>query len=185
MYTTSNGARCGEYRLSYWGAAWLARRRRRTAQASAHRLVVLDRTRPRQQRPPGTCPRRGRGVPHPHELLSRSLELRLPALSARPLLQRVHPCSGPCQSCSSWGCSGVLGVPRMVLDGSRNVLGGQDLNSIEWSTGFEFLTVSSMPPAPFRCQLNRQRQSRHRGGPGRTLVCIQRTPSARATPPPT
>eukprot|EP01046_Picozoa_sp_COSAG06_P097166 COSAG06_NODE_43274_length_373_cov_1.131387_2_plen_50_part_01 len=38
-----NGARCGEYRLSYWGAAWLARRRRRTAQASARRPVVLDR----------------------------------------------------------------------------------------------------------------------------------------------
>ena len=54
----------------------------------------------------------------------------LSGLSARPLLQRVHPCSGPCQSCSSWGCSGVLGVPRMVLDGSRNVLGGQDLNSL-------------------------------------------------------
>ena len=55
----------------------------------------------------------------------------------------------------------------------------------EWSTGFEFLTVFPMPPAPFRCQLNRQPQSRHRGGPGRTLVCIQRTPSARAMPPPT
>ena len=54
----------------------------------------------------------------------------LSGLSARPLLQRVHPCSGPCQSCSSWGCSGVLGVPRVVLDGSRNVLGGQDLNSL-------------------------------------------------------
>ena len=54
----------------------------------------------------------------------------LSGLSARPLLQRVHPCSGPCQSRSSWGCSGVLGVPRMVLDGSRNVLGGQDLNSL-------------------------------------------------------
>ena len=52
----------------------------------------------------------------------------LSGLSARPLLQRVHPCSGPCQSCSSWGCSGVLGVPRMALGGSRNVLGGQDLN---------------------------------------------------------
>ena len=54
----------------------------------------------------------------------------------------------------------------------------------EWSTGFEFLTVSSMPPAPFRCQLNSQRQSRHREGPDRALVCIQRTPSARAMPPP-
>ena len=63
------------------------------------------------------------------------------------------------------------------------VVGGQDLNS--WSTGFEFLTVSSMPPAPFRCQLNRQRQSRHREGPDRALVCIQRTPSARAMPPQT
>ena len=56
------------------------------------------------------------------------LELCLPALSARALLQRVHPCSGPGQSSSSWGCSGVLGVPRVALGGSRNVLGGQDLN---------------------------------------------------------
>ena len=54
----------------------------------------------------------------------------------------------------------------------------------EWSTGFEFLTVSSMPPAQFRCQLNRQWKSRHLRGPGRTLVCIQRTPGARAVPPP-
>ena len=54
----------------------------------------------------------------------------------------------------------------------------------EWSTGFEFLTVSSMPPAQFRCQLNRRRQTRHPAGPGRTLVCIQRTSGARAVPPP-
>jgi hypothetical protein len=45
------------------------------------------------------------------------------------------------------------------------------------STGFEFLAVSSMAPAQFRCQLNRQCQSRHLRGPGRTLVCIQRTPT--------
>ena len=56
------------------------------------------------------------------------LELCLPALSARALLQRVHPCSGPGQSGSFRGCSGVLGVPRVALGGSRNVLGGQDLN---------------------------------------------------------
>ena len=56
------------------------------------------------------------------------LELCLPALSARALLQRVHPCSGPGQSGSSWGCSGVLGVPRVALGGSRNVFGGEDLN---------------------------------------------------------
>ena len=55
----------------------------------------------------------------------------------------------------------------------------------EWSTGFEFLAVSSMPPAQFRCQLNRQRQSRDPGGPDRTLVCIQPTPSAQAVPSPT
>ena len=55
----------------------------------------------------------------------------------------------------------------------------------EWSTGFEFLAVSSMPPAQFRCQLNRQLKSRHHGGPGRTLVYIQRTSSARAVSPPT
>ena len=56
------------------------------------------------------------------------LELCLPALSARALLQRVHPCSGPGQSGSSWGRLVVLGVPRVALGGSRNVLGGQDLN---------------------------------------------------------
>ena len=53
------------------------------------------------------------------------------------------------------------------------------------STGFEFLAVSSMPPAQFRCQLNSQRKSRHHTGPGRTLVYIQRTSSARAVSPPT
>ena len=42
-----------------------------------------------------------------------------------------------------------------------------------------------MPPAQFRCQLNSQRKSRHHTGPGRTLVYIQRTSSARAVPPPT
>ena len=42
------------------------------------------------------------------------LELCLPALSARALLQRLHPCSGPDQSSSSWGCLGVLGVPRVA-----------------------------------------------------------------------
>ena len=55
----------------------------------------------------------------------------------------------------------------------------------EWSTGFEFLAVSSMSPAQFRCQLNSQRKSRHLTGPGRTLVYIQRTSSARAVSPPT
>eukprot|EP01043_Picozoa_sp_COSAG02_P014070 COSAG02_NODE_574_length_20131_cov_7.523662_3_plen_84_part_00 len=53
------------------------------------------------------------------------------------------------------------------------------------STGFEFLAVSALPPAAFRCQLNRQRQSRDPGGPNRTLVCIQPTPSAQAVPSPT
>ena len=54
----------------------------------------------------------------------------------------------------------------------------------EWSTGFEFLTVSPPPPAAFRCQLISQRQSRDHVGPGRTLVCLQRAPGARAVPPP-
>ena len=52
----------------------------------------------------------------------------------------------------------------------------------EWSTGFEFLTVSAPPPAAFRCQLTSQRQSRDHVGPGRTLVCLQRAPGARAVP---
>ena len=56
------------------------------------------------------------------------LELCLPALSARALLQRVHPCSGPGQSGSSWGRLVVLGVPRVALGESRNVFGGEDLN---------------------------------------------------------
>ena len=56
------------------------------------------------------------------------LELCLPGLSARALLQRLLPCSGPGQSDSSWRCSGVLGVPRVALGGSRNVFGGEDLN---------------------------------------------------------
>ena len=55
----------------------------------------------------------------------------------------------------------------------------------EWSTGFGFLTVSAPPPAAFRCQLISQRQSRDHVGPGRTLVCLQRAPGARAVPPPT
>jgi hypothetical protein len=108
------------------------------------------------------------------------LELCLSGLSARALLQRLHPCSGPGQSDSSWICSGVLGVPRVALGGSRNVFGGQDLKS----TGFEFRPLLSMLLAQFRCQLNREPQSRHPAGPGRTLVCIWRTSGARAVPPP-
>ena len=56
------------------------------------------------------------------------LELCLPALSARALLQRVHPCSGPGQSGSSWGRLVGLGVPRVALGGSRNAFCGEDLN---------------------------------------------------------
>ena len=56
------------------------------------------------------------------------LELCLPALSARAMLQRVHPCSGPGQSGSSWGRLLVLGAPRVALGGSRNVFCGDDLN---------------------------------------------------------
>ena len=52
----------------------------------------------------------------------------------------------------------------------------------EWSTGFGFLTVSAPPPAAFRCHLTGQRQSRDHVGPGRTLVCFQRAPGARAVP---
>ena len=52
-------------------------------------------------------------------------------------------------------------------------------------TSFEFLAVSALSPAAFHCQLNRQRESRDPGGPDRTLVCIQPTPSAQAVPSPT
>ena len=65
------------------------------------------------------------------------LELCLPALSARALLQRVHPCSGPGQSGSSWGRLVVLGVPRVALGGAETCF----VVRFEWSTGFEFLTV--------------------------------------------
>ena len=50
----------------------------------------------------------------------------------------------------------------------------------EWSTGFEFLTVSALPPAAFRCELTSQRQSRDHVGLDRNLVWLQRAPSARA-----
>ena len=64
-------------------------------------------------------------------------------------------------------------------------LGAETWVEIFESTGFEFLAVSALPPTAFRCQLNRQRQSRDHGGPDRTLVCIQPTPSAQAVPSPT
>ena len=63
--------------------------------------------------------------------------------------------------------------------------GGGGAYSGPSSTGFEFRPFLSMPPAQFRCQLNSQHKSRHHTGPGRTLVYIQRTSSARAVPPPT
>jgi hypothetical protein len=61
---------------------------------------------------------------------------------------------------------GGAGGAVLALGGCRNVFGGQGLNA----TGFEFLAVSSMPPAQSRCQLNGQRQSRDAGGPGRALL---------------
>jgi hypothetical protein len=45
------------------------------------------------------------------------------ALSARALLQRLHPCSGLIQSASSRGCSGLLGLLCVVVVGRRNVGG--------------------------------------------------------------
>ena len=43
------------------------------------------------------------------------LELCLPALSARGLLQRSYPCSNSVQSGSFRGCLGVLEVPRVGI----------------------------------------------------------------------
>ncbi len=77
------------------------------------------------------------------------------------------------------GCSGVLGLLCVALGWCRNVV---HTCRFEWSTGFGFLTVSAPPPAAFRCQLISQRQSRDHVGPGRTLVCLQRAPGARAVP---
>ena len=53
------------------------------------------------------------------------LELCLPALSARGLLQRSYPCSNSVQSGSFRGCLRVLEVPRVALGGCRNVFCGQ------------------------------------------------------------
>ena len=53
------------------------------------------------------------------------LELCLPALSARGLLQRSYPCSNSVQSGSFRRCLGVLEVPRVALGGCRNVFCGQ------------------------------------------------------------
>ena len=132
-----------------------------------------------------TCQRAACGLPATTALPATTSLSRCPllALSARALLQRPHPCSGLIQSGSSRGCSGVLGLLGLLcvaLGGRRNV-GGE----FEWSTSFEFLAVSALPPTAFRCQLNEQRQSRDPGGPDRTLVCIQPTPSAQAVPSPT
>ena len=106
-----------------------------------------------------------------------------PAAATAPwaLLQRPHPARdlfslaapGGVRGC--WRCCVGVGWVQKRVWWSR----------FEWSTGFEFLAVSSMPPAQFRCQLNSQRKSRHHTGPGRTLVYIQRTSSARAVLLPT
>ena len=127
-----------------------------------------------------TCQRAACGLPAAAALRAAG------ALSASPV------CSGPAAAGASlfgpwsvrqllWAFGGAGGAARGI--------GREQKRSwwprFEWSTGFEFLTVFSMPPAQFRCQLNRHRQSRHPEGADRTLVCIQRTPSARAMPPPT
>ena len=114
----------------------------------------------------------------------------LPAAGALSVTVRTV-CSGPAAASASlfgpWSVRQLLGVFGGAGGAARSI-GREQKRSwwsrFEWSTGFEFLTVFPMPPAPFRCQLNRQRQSRHREGPDRALVCIQRTPSARAMPPP-
>ena len=59
----------------------------------------------------------------------------------------------------------------------------QNLN-LGWSTFFCIQPFLWPPPAALCCQLTRQRQRGDREGPDRALVCCQRTPGARATPPP-
>ena len=126
-----------------------------------------------------TCQRAACGLPAAAALRAAG------ALSASPV------CSGPAAAGASlfgpWSVLQLLGVFGGAGGAARGI-GREQKRSwwsrFEWSTGFEFLTVFSMPPAPFRCQLNRQRQSRHPEGADRTLVCIQRTPGARAMAPP-
>ena len=120
----------------------------------------------------------------------------LPPQLCRPphhcLAAHCWPCLlGPC-------CSGCIparvSFSPVALGGVRGCwgccawwwLGAETWVKIfEWSTGFEFLAVSAPPPAALHCRLNRQRASRDPGGPDRTLVCIQPTPSAQAVPSPT
>ena len=106
------------------------------SQRLAHPAHRPGRARPRgpsQRRPAAVGarpPRPASGLPAGCLPLQRCLllELCLPALSARALLQRVHPCSGPVRALSVRWLSGVLGVPRVALGGSRNAFGGEDLN---------------------------------------------------------
>ena len=126
-----------------------------------------------------TCQRAACGLPAAAALRAAG------ALSASPV------CSGPAAAGASlfgpWSVRQLLGAFGGAGGAARGI--GREQKRIlwrrfEWSTGFEFLTVFPMPPAPFRCQLNRQRQIRHPEGADRTLVCIQRTPGARAMAPP-
>jgi hypothetical protein len=73
-----------------------------------------------------TCQRAACGLPAAAVLPAAGALSRCPllALSARALLQRLHPCSGLIQSGSSRGCSGLLGLLCVVVVGRRNV--GED-----------------------------------------------------------
>ena len=72
-----------------------------------------------------TCQRAACGLPATTALLATASLSRCPllALSARALLQRLHPCSGLIQSASSRGCSGLLGLLCVAVVGRRNVGG--------------------------------------------------------------
>ena len=118
---------------------------------------------------------------------------RLPAaaaLRAAGALYASPVCSVPAAAGASlfgpWSVRQLLGAFGGAGGAARGI--GREQKRILWSrfesTGFEFRPFLSMPPAQFRCQLNRQRQSRHPEGADRTLVCIQRTPGARAMLPP-
>ena len=76
-----------------------------------------------------TCQRAACGLPAAAALRAAGALPASPVCSsARGLLQRSYPCSNSVQSGSFRGCSGVLGVPRVALGGSRNVFCGEDLN---------------------------------------------------------
>ena len=106
-------------------------------------------------------------LPAPGPVCSRAVAATAPVLVHRP------DCSVRAMFGDVWGCWGCW---ARCWTGAYTWL----VVRFEWSTGFEFLTVSALPPAAFRCELTSQRQSIDHVGPDRNLVWLQRAPSARA-----